>query len=207
MELKDDIFIEAPREKVWIALNDPQVLAASIPGCEELTQHSPTENHARVLIKLGPVRARFVGKIRMSDIRPNEGCTLDFEGSGGAAGFAKGRSTIRLASEAAGTRVFYTAQASVGGKLGQIGGRMIDASAKQTADQFFTAFGEQLGPSAARATVTMSTPSAALAPAPITVARPSTVLGLATESTRILWFVLGALSTAFGFWLASVLAP
>ena len=87
MELNGDIFIDAARERVWQALNDPQVLLASIPGGEEVRQLSPTETHVRVLIKMGPVRARFVGKILMSEVRANEGCVMNFEGSGGAAGF------------------------------------------------------------------------------------------------------------------------
>ncbi len=145
MELSDDILIDAPRERVWWALNDLDVLRASITGCEEIAQVSPTEMQVGVRIKLGPVRARFAGKILMSDVRVEEGCVLHFEGTGGAAGFAKGRSTVTLSSEGPATRLGYTASASIGGKLGQVGGRMIDAAAKQMADQFFTAFKAALG--------------------------------------------------------------
>ena len=144
MELTGAMLMAAPREKVWQALNDPNVLVHCIPGCEEVQQLSPTETHTRVLLKMGPVRARFVGKIVMSDIRPAEGCTLAFQGSGGAAGFARGTSVVTLASEGDGTRLQYSATASVGGKLGQIGGRMIDASARQMAEQFFAALQAQL---------------------------------------------------------------
>ncbi|MBT9459923.1 MAG: carbon monoxide dehydrogenase subunit G [Burkholderiaceae bacterium] len=200
MELNGDILITAARERVWQALNDPKVLLASIPGCEEVKQLSPTETHVRVLIKLGPVRARFVGKILMSEVRANEGCVLNFEGSGGAAGFAKGRSTVSLASEGGGTRLSYTAEASVGGKLGQIGGRMIDASAKQTADQFFQAFSAQLGAPLAAAAVT--TEAQPIAIATRTVAAPPAATG---EGVRVLWFALGAAATAFGFWIAKAL--
>ncbi|MBT9499913.1 MAG: carbon monoxide dehydrogenase subunit G [Burkholderiaceae bacterium] len=201
MELNGDILITAARERVWQALNDPKVLLASIPGCEEVKQLSPTETHVRVLIKLGPVRARFVGKILMSEVRANEGCVLNFEGSGGAAGFAKGRSTVSLSSEGDGTRLSYTAEASVGGKLGQIGGRMIDASAKRTADQFFQAFSAQLGAPVAAAAVTTEAQ-------PIAVAtRTATAPPVATtgEGVRVLWFALGAAATAFGFWIAKAL--
>nr|WP_316641798.1 carbon monoxide dehydrogenase subunit G [uncultured Roseateles sp.] len=201
MELNGDILITATRERVWQALNDPQVLLASIPGCEEVKQLSPTETHVRVLIKLGPVRARFVGKILMSEVRANEGCVLNFEGSGGAAGFAKGRSTVSLASEGAGTRLSYTAEASVGGKLGQIGGRMIDASAKQTADQFFQAFSAQLGAPVAAAAVTTETQPMTVATRTAT-APPAAATG---EGVRVLWFALGAAATAFGFWIAKAL--
>lgn len=200
MELNGDILITAARERVWQALNDPRVLLASIPGCEEVRQLSPAETHVRVLIKLGPVRARFVGKILMSEVRANEGCVLNFEGSGGAAGFAKGRSTVSLASEGGGTRLSYTAEASVGGKLGQIGGRMIDASAKQTADQFFQAFSAQLGAPVAAAAVT--TEAQPIAMATRTVAAPPATTG---EGVRVLWFALGAAATAFGFWIAKAL--
>ncbi len=145
MELSEDILIDAPRQRVWLALNDLDVLRASITGCEEIAQVSPTEMQVSVRLKLGPVRARFVGKILMSEVRADEGCVLNFEGTGGAAGFAKGRSTLSLATEDTGTRLSYTASASIGGKLGQVGGRMIDAAAKQMADQFFTAFKAALG--------------------------------------------------------------
>jgi len=211
MELNGDILIEAARERVWRALNDPDVLVRSIPGCEEVRQISATETHVRVAIKLGPVRARFVGKILMSEVRVDEGCVLDFEGSGGAAGFAKGRSTVSLASEGAGTRLRYTAQASVGGKLGQIGGRMIDATAKQTADQFFLAFSQQLGAGGGVAAGEASVPAdaaprsstAPLVTATATATRP--VPAAAGEGVRVLWFALGAIATAFGFWVASAL--
>lgn len=208
MELNGDILIGAPRERVWQALNDPQVLLASIPGGEEVRQISSTETHVRVLIKMGPVRARFVGKILMSEVRPGAGCTLKFEGSGGAAGFASGRSTVALTDEGAGTRLRYTASASVGGKLGQIGGRMIDASAKQTADQFFEAFGAQLGATPA---AVASTPASSEAPAfapRAAVAASASAAGVASgpsESVRVLWFALGAGATAFGFWIARAL--
>lgn len=226
MELTGAMLIAAPRAKVWDALNDPNVLVHCIPGCEEVQQISPTETHTRVLLKMGPVRARFVGKILMSDIRPAEGCTLNFQGSGGAAGFARGTSVVTLASEGEGTRLQYSASASVGGKLGQIGGRMIDASAKQMAEQFFSALQAQLAgepvaaahepepepepelaplqpsaaaPAAPAAAPAQRPPATAVRPAP-----PATPL-LTSEGVRALWFCLGALSTGFGVWLASQL--
>ncbi len=209
MELNGDILIEAPRNQVWRALNDPDVLLRSIPGGEEVRQVSGTETHVRVAIRLGPVRARFVGKILMSEVRVDEGCVLDFEGSGGAAGFAKGRSTVSLATEGAGTRLRYTAQASIGGKLGQIGGRMIDATAKQTADQFFLALSRQLGEgtglAANEGAILVAAPLTsplATATRPAAFSTPSAALG---EGVRVLWFALGAIATAFGFWFASAL--
>lgn len=226
MELSGDILIGAPRQQVWAGLNDPDILTRCIPGCEAMESTSPTERTARVAVKVGPVRARFVGHIRMEDIRPDQGCVLRFQGSGGAAGMAKGHSQVELADEAGGTRLRYTAQASIGGKLGQVGGRMIDAAAKQMADQFFTAFNAQMtgayqtaeapvateaveaaaleaqsAPAAAPVAVFKSAAASASASAPAAVyAAPA----LHTEATRVLWFVLGALSTGFGVWIGSI---
>jgi hypothetical protein len=146
MELAGEVLIDAPRERVWAALNDPTVLQASIPGCEELVDTSPTERSARVMVKVGPVRARFTGKVTLSEVQPPHRCRLGFEGSGGAAGMASGHSQVELHEQDGGTRLTYTVKASVAGKLGQIGGRMIDASARQLADQFFEAFKAQVAP-------------------------------------------------------------
>ena len=128
MELQGRVTLPAPVQQVWQALNDPEILRQCIPGCEEVQQISPEEMHARVLLRMGPVRARFAGKVKMTDIRPMQGYTLNFEGSGGSAGFAKGSSVITLSSAGDATQLDYTAQATVAGKLGQIGGRLIDAS-------------------------------------------------------------------------------
>jgi carbon monoxide dehydrogenase subunit G len=212
MELNGDILIGAPREKVWAGLNDPEILTRCIPGCEAMEATSPTERTARVAVKVGPVRARFVGHVRMEDIRPNEGCVLRFQGSGGAAGMAKGHSNVDLTDEAGGTRLRYTAQAAIGGKLGQVGGRMIDAASKQMADQFFTAFNEQMvgapqaepveaGPAEAPPTAAASA-QPALVPRTVQAPQPSASSG---EGVRVLWFALGSLSTGFGVWIASML--
>lgn len=211
MELSGNILINAPRDKVWAGLNDPAVLTQCIPGCEGMEATSPTERTARVAVKIGPVRARFVGHVRMEDIRPNEGCVLRFQGSGGAAGMAKGHSHVELADEEGGTRLRYTAQAAVGGKLGLVGGRMIDAAAKQMADQFFKAFNEQMVGVAAPDVVTagpkskpdQADPTTGATPVHITAGAGSFASG--GEAARVLWFVLGALSTGFGVWLGSLL--
>ena len=222
MELNGDILVAAPREQVWLALNDPAVLARCIPGCESMEALSETERSARVAVKVGPVRARFSGHIRMLDVRAGEGCTLQFDGAGGAAGMAKGQSSVRLSDEDGGTRLHYTAQASVGGKLGQVGGRMIDAAAKQMADQFFVAFQKELAPAAAESTASaaadappllaLQPPAPASTPAPTPWPRdtsapqaPPLPPAPAGEGQRVLWFVLGALSTGFGVWIASLL--
>lgn len=144
MELTGEQIVRAPRQQVWDALNDPIILSRCIPGCEEVKKVSESETHTRVAIKVGPVRARFSGKMFMTDIVVPSSCTITFEGSGGAAGFAKGRSGVTLTDEGAGTKLSYSVEASVGGKLGQIGGRLIDSSAKKMADEFFAAFDSAL---------------------------------------------------------------
>ena len=109
MELTGEVLIAATRENVWRALNDARTLMECIPGCEEVEITSETERHVRLLVKAGPVRARFVGKITLSDVVLNSACIMNFEGSGGAAGMATGKSSVQLIDEAAGTRVTYTA--------------------------------------------------------------------------------------------------
>lgn len=219
MELSGDILINAPRNKVWAGLNDTEVLTRCIPGCEGMEATSPTERTARVAVKIGPVRARFVGHVRMEDIRPNEGCVLRFQGSGGAAGMAKGHSNIELADEAGSTRLRYTAQAAIGGKLGQVGGRMIDAAAKQMAGHFFTSFNEQMvgveapglvsadprSQDGKTAQSTEAAPIALVAPAGNSATTVANASAFGGEAARVLWFVLGVLSTGFGVWLGSML--
>jgi carbon monoxide dehydrogenase subunit G len=144
MELNGEQLIAAPIPDVWRGLNDVDVLAKSIPGCEEINRISPEEVHAKVMFKIGPVRARFSGKLLLSDIIPDQSCSMAFEGSGGAAGFAKGKSRVELSQAEGGTLISYTTEASIGGKLGQIGGRLISASAKKIADDFFAQFAKEL---------------------------------------------------------------
>lgn len=145
MELNGEQLIIAFIPEVWKGLNDIEVLKKSIPGCEEISRISPDEIHAKVMFKIGPVRARFSGKLLLSDVIPDQSCSMAFEGSGGAAGFAKGRSRVELKAVEGGTLVSYTTEASIGGKLGQIGGRLISASAKKIADDFFQCFAKELG--------------------------------------------------------------
>lgn len=136
--------IHAPRERVWQALNDPLVLKASIPGCETLEKLSDTELKATVALKIGPVSARFSGKVTITDLdRPNF-YRIAGEGQGGVAGFAKGGADVRLTGDGEATVLRYDVKAQVGGKLAQLGGRLIDASARQVADTFFDRFAERL---------------------------------------------------------------
>ena len=140
MELTEERFIAAPREAVFAALNDPKVLAQAIPGCESLEQSAENQFSAVVQAKVGPVRAQFNGQVTLSDINPPESYTITGEGKGGAAGFAKGGATIRLAEENGGTRMTYVVKADVGGKLAQLGGRLIEGTSKKLAGEFFDAF-------------------------------------------------------------------
>ncbi len=142
--MEGDHLLPAGRETVWRLLNDPEVLRACVPGCEELTQTSPTSYDAVARIKIGPVKARFRGKVRLEDIDAPAGCRIVGEGDGGVSGFASGGAAVRLTEEGAQTRLTYEAEANVGGKLAQIGGRLIGGAAKKLSDQFFAAFAEQV---------------------------------------------------------------
>ena len=145
MEMSGEYRIPAPRETVWAALNDPEVLKACIPGCDSLEKTSDTEMTAAVTTKVGPVKAKFTGAVTLSNIRPPEGYTISGEGKGGVAGFAKGGADVALEADGAGTILRYTAKAQVGGKLAQLGARLIDSTAKKMADEFFGAFSARLG--------------------------------------------------------------
>jgi uncharacterized protein len=227
MELQGSVTISATPAQVWQALNDPEVLRQCIPGCEEVQQISPEEMRARVLLRMGPVRARFVGKVKMTDVHPLQGYTLHFEGSGGSAGFARGSSVVTLATVDGATLLSYTAQASVAGKLGQIGGRLMDASAGQLAAKFFNNFKAYLSEDEASSVAAdLSTsslsdgvPSVTSHPAmPATAkagqmassalgtpAAPALAAGSWTERElpRLLWFVAGVAATSLGVWMGA----
>ncbi|VAW10478.1 Carbon monoxide oxidation accessory protein CoxG [hydrothermal vent metagenome] len=140
MKMSGEHVINAGREAVWEALNDPAVLKDCIPGCQEITKISDTEMQAVVLAKVGPVKAKFKGKIKLSDLDPPNGYTITGEGSGGAAGFAKGGAKVALEDVGGKTRLTYEVDAQIGGKLAQIGQRLIDGTAKKMAGDFFTKF-------------------------------------------------------------------
>ena len=140
MDMNGEYRIPAPRERVWAALNDPEILRQAIPGCESVTKTSDTDMEAAVTAAVGPVKARFKGKVTLSDINPPESYTITGEGTGGAAGFAKGSAQVSLREDGADTIMTYVVKANVGGKLAQIGSRLIDGTAKKMADEFFTRF-------------------------------------------------------------------
>jgi len=188
MDMTGEYRIPAPREQVWAALNDPAILKASLPGCESLERVSDHEFAATVAAKVGPVRAKFNGQVRLSDLNPPESYKISGEGKGGAAGFAKGGADVRLVEEGAEVTVLsYTAKADVGGKLAQLGSRLIDATAKKMADEFFENFRRQLtAPEVEAAPVAAAAPEAEAAP-PARAAPPEGLAGLAQNK-----FVLAA---------------
>lgn len=151
MDMTGEALIAAPRDRVYAALNDIDVLRRSIPGCEAIEWVSDNEMTATVVAKVGPVKAKFTGHVTLSDRQTPEGYTISGEGKGGAAGFAQGSATVRLEENGVGTLMTYQVRAQVGGKLAQIGGRLIDGTAKKMADQFFSNFGEIVGADAGAA--------------------------------------------------------
>ena len=209
MELQGQVTIPASVQQVWQALNNAEVLRLCIPGCEAVEQIAADEMHARVLLRMGPVRARFTGKVKMTDIKPLQGYTLHFEGSGGSAGFAKGSSVITLRETDQVTQLDYTAQAAVAGKLGQIGGRLIDASSKQLADKFFANLKATLTTEsrASDATAVVATDAAAVTPAPILTTtspdQPIATRPAVHEATRLIWFFAGVAATSIGVWMGA----
>jgi uncharacterized protein len=144
MELSDEILIPAPREQVYAALNDPDILRQAIPGCEELNKHSNTELEAKLLLKIGPVKARFAGMVTLDPSESPAKFTLTGQGSGGAAGFAKGGADVYLEDRGKETLLRYEAKAEIGGKLAQLGGRLVAGAAKKLAGEFFTRFSKQV---------------------------------------------------------------
>lgn len=145
MELKDEIIIKAPQAVVYAALNDPDILRASIPGCEELIKHSETELEAKVVLKIGPVKARFSGSVTLSPDAPPARFSLTGQGNGGAAGFAKGGAVVELEPHEQGTLLRYDATAEIGGKLAQLGSRLIQSTARKLAAKFFQNFADRVG--------------------------------------------------------------
>ena len=176
MDMTGEYRIEAPREQVWQALNDPDVLKRCIPGCEAIEKVSPTEFTAKVTAKVGPVKATFTGAVTLSDLDPPRGYRISGEGKGGAAGFAKGGAEVKLEEDGSTTILRYTASAAVGGKLAQIGSRLIDGTAKKLSDEFFGTFAQVVGGGVAPAG---EAPKAAAA-----AASPQAAAGASSPSAR-----------------------
>ena len=172
MDMTGERRIPAPREKVWAALNDVNVLKACIPGCESLEKTSPTDMKAIAAFKIGPIAARFTGQVGLRDLDPPNSYRIEGEGAGGVAGFAKGGATVRLAEDGAFTVLTYDVKAQVGGKIAQLGARLIDATAKQYSDMFFNRFVTELSAPPAvveAAPAATDSPVSATMPAPVPV--------------------------------------
>jgi len=146
MTMQGEVLLPADRDRVWSALNDPAVLKACIPGVQELDKVSDTEFNAIAKVSIGPVKATFKGAVQLSDLDPPNGYTISGEGQGGIAGFAKGGAKVRLDEVEGGTKLTYDVDAQVGGKIAQLGGRLINGVAKKYADEFFATFAKILSP-------------------------------------------------------------
>jgi uncharacterized protein len=140
MTMSGQYVLPAPRETVWAKLNDPIVLKECIPGCEQLEKTSDTEFQAVATVKIGPVKARFKGKVALSDLDPPNGYKISGQGEGGVAGFAKGGAVVKLTPQDGGTLLAYEVEAQIGGKLAQLGQRLVNGASKKLADEFFEKF-------------------------------------------------------------------
>ena len=145
MEMTGEQLVPASQAETWSALNDPEILKACVPGCESIEKTGENEYLVLMVARIGPVSAKFKGKLALSDLDPPNSYSIAFEGQGGAAGFGKGGAKVSLSPEGEGTRLAYAVKASVGGKLAQIGSRLVDAAAKKIANDFFQAFNDKLG--------------------------------------------------------------
>jgi carbon monoxide dehydrogenase subunit G len=186
MELAHTRQIPAPPELVWAALNDPEVLKACIPGCESFELAPDGSYAATVATRVGPVSARFGGRVELVDVEPPLGYTIRFSGQGGAAGFANGEAKVHLAPADGGTALSYTASAQVGGKIAQIGSRLIDGAAAKLADEFFANLSQRL---------------AAAEPAPGAVAQPVGEAPPDQPKPWVRWAALAAIAALLA-WLA-----
>jgi uncharacterized protein len=171
MDMTGERRLLAPRQVVWSALNDPEVLRVTLPGCESLEKQSDTAMKATASVKIGPISARFTGNVQLSDMDPPNGYTITGEGQGGVAGFAKGGAKVKLEDDGVATVLRYEVHAQVGGKIAQLGARLVDATAKQLAEQFFDRFSARVAPPAAPADI--ATAPAAPAPAARAPAAPA----------------------------------
>lgn len=151
MKMTGEEIIAAPRETVWQALNDPEILKQCIPGCESIAKNSDTQMEARVIAKVGPVKAGFNGIVNLSDLDPPNSYRISGEGKGGLAGFASGGANVRLEDAEGGTKLSYDVDAQVGGKLAMLGSRLIDSTARSMATQFFEKFASIVGGEKAKA--------------------------------------------------------
>ena len=211
MEMAGERRIAATPQRVWEALNDPEVLRQCIPGCQSLEKEADDRFNAVAEIKIGPIGARFKGAVALSELDPPNGYTISGQGNGGVAGNAKGTAKVRLSADGAGTLLAYTVDAQVGGRMAQLGGPLIDATARNMADKFFTKFGEVVGSVAPAAVPAVAAPSpvaaelaATAAPAVAPQVVPSNgfpwAWGIALGSAIVAGFLLGR-SSAADWWV------
>ena len=203
MQMTGEQRIAAPRSKVWEALNDPAVLQACIPGCQSLEKEADDRFSAVAEVKIGPIGARFKGAVQLSDIDAPNGYTISGQGNGGIAGSAKGSAKVRLSDDGAGTLVSWTVDAEVGGRMAQLGGPIIDATARQLAGRFFAKFGEVVGGSVAAPNAVAP---AATAAAPSSVAAPAPAARAASGGLPWSWLLAVALAVLAGFLLGRSMA-
>jgi uncharacterized protein len=201
MEMTGEQLIPAPQNDVWRGLNDPEILKQCIAGCESIDKVSDNEYKIAMTAAVGPVKAKFTGKLLLQDLNPPDSYSIAFEGSGGAAGFGKGGASVQLKPEGAATRLSYTAKATVGGKLAQIGSRLVDGVARKMADDFFVKFNNVMAsaaaPASAGATVAGSPAGMASAPAPLAGSAPEPAPGNAP-----MWVVAITIIVMLGLWWA-----
>ncbi len=208
MEIAGEYRIAASKQTVWEGLNDPEILRASIPGCESIERHSDTSLSAVVKIKMGPVRATFRGKVTLSDLDPPNSYTISGEGEGGVAGFGRGSARVSLADVEGETLLTYAAEAVIGGKLAQIGSRLVDSATRKLSKDFFEKFSKEVE---AAALVTPSSPAPAEAPepaaepvAPVTspapgdASKPAALSGMAELSAGLVAVALAVLVLIYG---------
>lgn len=163
MQMQGSRVLAVTQQQAWDALLDPQVLQACIPGCERMEATGPNEYAAALALRIGPVAAKFNGKVALSDVKPPESCTISFDGQGGAAGFGRGSAKVRLAPSGTGCELAYDASAQVGGKIAQVGQRLIDGVAKSMTEDFFKRFDQEMRkryPAAAPAPAVAAAPAA-----------------------------------------------
>ena len=198
MEILGSQIIPASKQSVWDALNSPDVLKKCLPGCESVERVSPDLFKVVITAAIGPLKAKFNGTLQVTEANAPVSCILVFEGQGGAVGFGKGTSSVSLKQLENGTELTYSAQAHVGGKLAQIGSRLIDSVAKKMSDDFFKAFNNELGGNAAPATpaaqqtLPTSSPSTATIPVALTTTAQSISAGNSSQQVPASWLIIAA---------------
>lgn len=195
MEMKGQRQLPVPPQEAWDALNDPEMLKACIPGCESVTQTEPHQFEMVMAARIGPVSARFKGKLTQSDVVPPQSYRIAFDGQGGAAGFGKGGATVRLSPLDGGTQLDYDVNAQVGGKLAQVGSRLVDAAARKISDDFFATFEAKLVERVAARTPQVPAEAAPPAAAPMPPAQ-------APANRWLLWAAVAAVAAIVIYWLS-----